>query len=730
MFFFNRKKSKPSSKGLPEKLEKLKQVNDIVWVWDPDYKMLVWANEQGMAFWDARSRIELKELIFPATHPLMQVSSTAMRALKRNKTFSKELLLRTHPDNILFLCIFEAQTLPDGRNGLLVTIPEDHKDGIIQNFEIKQDKIDIDALSNLDDLYDDDDKTLVELEEQEESITTVTETEETPSSQESEETILDSDQEISAEKTLTFSALVHSGQFMGADDAATELLKVDGNCYFPQLCASESEGNDILHMLQDHKHVHRPLILRVDEHDMHFILDAKAFQHDGKQVFNGTLLPISQEDYEAVHAQNEDNDDDTELSTEELEDISDTETLSLEDISGKSENDRIIAEADDKDMPSSGSILNMLDITSIGVFIIDSAGKIIDVNGFGQKMIGLYKEDLADRTIASLFDQEAAEIIKATLETPEQHLIDLSQGVACRYHGVDNALCHGQLIIRIHPDKADHYWVLLSDQTDISEIKKEIANLKTASDTLQENKPTLAANDTPQKQEQKQDKLVTDFVAHISHELRAPLGAIAGYAELLDSEVFGPIDAGYKDYITSLNVAVAHARDIIDDLLDFSKLEAGAFIPQPEITDLRDIIDEAVLMVTPAAKFNQITLSSRLLSGTPNITIDGRLLKQVLINLLSNAVKYSEAEQSVTITAGQTKTGRIMIEVVNFGETLTAEQLENIVKPYTRLSKTEKIQGTGLGLPIAKQLTEVLGGHFILTSENNRTRARLIFESI
>ena len=113
MFFSKLKESIKPKKGLPENLLELQDSKDIVWVWDPDYSMLIWANDAGMEFWKAKTRTELKELVFPQFHPMLQVGDEAMAEVINGKSFTKGLTLVTYPEEITYECHFTLQTLPD-----------------------------------------------------------------------------------------------------------------------------------------------------------------------------------------------------------------------------------------------------------------------------------------------------------------------------------------------------------------------------------------------------------------------------------------------------------------------------------------------------------------------------------------------------------------------------------------------------------------------------------------
>jgi signal transduction histidine kinase len=224
---------------------------------------------------------------------------------------------------------------------------------------------------------------------------------------------------------------------------------------------------------------------------------------------------------------------------------------------------------------------------------------------------------------------------------------------------------------------------------------------------------------------------IPQFVNSVSHEIRAPLNAIAGYAEMIESEVFGELnDIRYKEFAQSIKSASIYALSIINELLDYSKLKAGGFMPQFEAVDVDKVVSEAIQTVYPLAVSRKIEIVKTILSGTPLINSDSRLLKQVLINLLTNAIKYSNDEKSVLLTAGLTKTGRVMFEITDFGRGMTKEQIHNALIPFNNAHKKEhNTASTGLGLSLSKELTELIHGRFMIDSvPNEKTRIRIIYE--
>jgi len=209
------------------------------------------------------------------------------------------------------------------------------------------------------------------------------------------------------------------------------------------------------------------------------------------------------------------------------------------------------------------------------------------------------------------------------------------------------------------------------------------------------------------------------FLANMSHELRTPLNAIIGFSEMVSLETFGthsnPI---YKEYAEDINASGRLLLDIINDILDMSKIEAGHFKLNLQSIDLTMIIHESVRLIMERASKKGISLIIDVPPDVPEIHADNRALKQILLNLLSNAVKFSNPRTSVTIRV-RAISAKIEITVCDQGIGIPANLLATITEPFVQVETemTRKEQGTGLGLPIVVALCKRMNAAFVLESE-------------
>jgi signal transduction histidine kinase len=212
----------------------------------------------------------------------------------------------------------------------------------------------------------------------------------------------------------------------------------------------------------------------------------------------------------------------------------------------------------------------------------------------------------------------------------------------------------------------------------------------------------------------------SEFLANMSHELRTPLNAIIGFSEIIKTRKFGPSSERYPDYAGDIFNSGTHLLALINDILNLSKLEAGRFTLQEEDIDLASTVEACISLIEMQAQQSGIRLSVSLDNRVHSIRADDRRLRQVLINLLSNAVKFTPAGGQVRVASFQ-KNGGLAIAVSDTGIGMAPEDIPKVMAPFGQVESKvrRKQEGTGLGLPLAKQLVELHGGTFVIESRIN-----------
>lgn len=202
----------------------------------------------------------------------------------------------------------------------------------------------------------------------------------------------------------------------------------------------------------------------------------------------------------------------------------------------------------------------------------------------------------------------------------------------------------------------------------------------------------------------------------MSHELRTPLNAILGFAQLLEAEIGNGADR--SESIEQIQKAGWHLLELINEVLDLAKIEAGEMRLSMESVELREVVTEILQLIGPIASKRQIVIAAEAFQTcTSHIRVDRTRLRQVLFNLLTNAVKYNRIGGSVTLAIGVSGSDKIRIEVTDTGPGLTPPQQAHLFEAFNRLGReSEDIEGTGIGLVITRRLVEAMDGTIGVTS--------------
>ena len=211
----------------------------------------------------------------------------------------------------------------------------------------------------------------------------------------------------------------------------------------------------------------------------------------------------------------------------------------------------------------------------------------------------------------------------------------------------------------------------------------------------------------------------SEFVANMSHELRTPLNAIIGFSEIMKDHILGAIEpASYRGYAFDIHESGQLLLSIINDILDLSRIEAGAFELRPRRVDIDEVLHSMVRIIGPRAEKRSIKISVEIAADQPRLSLDERAIKQMLLNLLSNAVKFNREGGEVLVRAGTNGSSEYVISVADTGIGMDESDLGNVLRPFVQLNAAvnKRYAGTGLGLPIVKSLVELHGGSLTLES--------------
>ncbi|NUB03852.1 PAS domain S-box protein, partial [Azospirillum melinis] len=211
----------------------------------------------------------------------------------------------------------------------------------------------------------------------------------------------------------------------------------------------------------------------------------------------------------------------------------------------------------------------------------------------------------------------------------------------------------------------------------------------------------------------------SEFLASLSHELRTPMNAVIGFADLIARESEGPVGtAHYRDFAVNIRDSGQHLLELINEILDHVRAESGQLILDDEPVDLDAAATFAVRLLTPRAARAGIALSAQVAPAARHLRGDERRIRQILLNLLSNAVKYTPSGGSVSLTADPAPDGGLLLEVRDNGVGIPEQDLDRVLLAYARVATPENRQteGAGLGLPLTRRLVELHGGVLTLAS--------------
>jgi len=256
-------------------------------------------------------------------------------------------------------------------------------------------------------------------------------------------------------------------------------------------------------------------------------------------------------------------------------------------------------------------------------------------------------------------------------------------------------------------------------------LRATIADLQRSQQALERQTEELAdlaekyAEEKTRAEEANQAK--SKFLANMSHELRTPLNAIIGFSEMMGAGIFGPLGTDkYREYCADIHQSGQYLLEVINDILDMSKIEAGRIGLEPEEIVLETFLNDALRVVSMRGNDKKLTLRADVVGGG-RMRADHRLMKQVVLNLLSNSVKFTPEGGRVIIRGRASSTG-VTIAIADTGIGIPSDALAKLGRPFEQVESqlTKSHQGSGLGLAIAKSLTELHGGTMRIRSQLGR----------
>jgi signal transduction histidine kinase len=212
----------------------------------------------------------------------------------------------------------------------------------------------------------------------------------------------------------------------------------------------------------------------------------------------------------------------------------------------------------------------------------------------------------------------------------------------------------------------------------------------------------------------------SQFLANMSHELRTPLNAVIGFSEIIKNEMLGAInDPRYREYAEDIHRSGAHLLQLINDILDLTKVEAGKYELQEEVCDVAKAISDAIRLMRDLATNGGLTLQNLVSPDLPFLFADERCLRQMVVNFLSNAVKFTPKGGRIDVGARLDADGALVISVTDTGIGMKPDDIPRALSPFRQLENSlgRRYEGTGLGLPLVKALLDLHQGSLAIASE-------------
>lgn len=351
----------------------------------------------------------------------------------------------------------------------------------------------------------------------------------------------------------------------------------------------------------------------------------------------------------------------------------------------------------------------IIDNSPSPIYFKDLDCRFIIVNMEYEKVYGVRIEDIRGKTSRAIFDDKGFEFTSKH----DQEVLSTRRVIAKEESLIDRDFLATKFPI---VNAQGELLGLGGIDTDISEFKRVE---KTITRALVE--------------AQQANHAKSEFLAHMSHELRTPLNSIIGFSQTMIEEVFGKIgNDKYAEYIDDIQKSGYHLLQLINDILDISKIEAGELAIEESDIDLDKLLNSCHRMIQGEKMEKSVSVQYNSSENLPHIWADERYVKQIVLNLLSNAVKYNIADGTVRLSTGVDQNNSVFIAISDTGVGIAAEDIPMILEPFGQARTGAHLahEGTGLGLSLSKKLVELHGGTLEIESEiGNGTMVTVKFPS-
>jgi PAS domain S-box-containing protein len=369
-----------------------------------------------------------------------------------------------------------------------------------------------------------------------------------------------------------------------------------------------------------------------------------------------------------------------------------------------------------KELHESRNLLQtVIDASAAPVFAFDCDGRLLLINEAGARVIGKPRQDLLGQTRATMWSAADA----AAHEASDRRVLETGEALFVE-EGVGTGEQQRVFLSVKYPlrDLEGRIYAVGGISTEITDLRRAQRDVFDANARLEETVAQRTQELTIARDRAEQaDRAKTAFLSTISHELRTPLNSIIGFTDIVLQELSGPLNDEQRKQLTMVHDSSRLLLDLINEMLDLSRIEAGRLQLHVETFDLRDLLQRRLEALKPQSDAKGLTLDLVVGPEVAAMTSDAKRVAQIVTNLVSNAVKFTVGG-GVRLTAHTTGT-HVRIQVRDSGPGIAPEDMANLFKPFMQGNDAQRShrEGTGLGLAISRQLARALGGDITVTSE-------------